>query len=920
MRASLAFAVAVGALVLPALLAGGSAPTLAPGSWGPAPPRGAVPALSTCSGPMAPTPVNGTLSVAGQLGTPPSVAGVAVDVHYSYLLNYTPRGGPSSFTCVPRLIPFVTGGQGQFSVNLTIPTGGCGPSSCAAYQGPYAPVSFTLQNATPAGYEFQAGLSGAQATLRFIDALDLLETDPAGRETVSVAAPVVVVGHALAGDGTPTPAPVNWSWRLAGSGWALLSATNVSTLEVQASSGAGPATITVWANGSYGGRGTDLGPVGLVLSAAATAITATAVYPTQVDAGTPAEFSVNASGSGGYPYTATFAPGLGQAPVAALCSSGASSGGLVTLGCQARVTYNRSGSASPSVTVSNGFSSASAFLSPVDVSGALALAFVDPATASYPGRPVSLSVRVAEGTGTAPFGLACLTGGPSPWVCTAAPGGNATFALAFSVVGSYSLRATIQDAAGANASASTVLRVATAPQLDPLVPAPTNLTVGEPTVLTSALSGGAFPVAYWWNASAPNGTFASGSGVADGTWRTTFVPSAAGLVQVTLTAVDALGTRATALTRLLVTAGPATTIGGTPVPLELTAGVPLVIPWVALDSGLEAVPAFSSALSLQLLPDGGGPPGPAWVNVSGQSFAVGPDGTVTVPASDWTDGRLNVSLTVLRAGSGQLTVGDSALLPFDRPGPYALTVSADPYHLHLVDPVVEQAGARSNSTLWQVVDRFGNPEPSGFVVVRELFGGGEVDADSPLHFDGAAARVWVNYSVPGTGSGMVSVYSEWGESLLGPVQVGAVAPPDLSAAFLVVGAVAALGAAAVLVRRRQLQRRRRERAEGELERFARGRSAALAAVDSTARTLEEVRGRLQLGFVPEPEELSEWLQSLLAEGAVAAEPGPDGSPRYRASGVGEPEAPPRVEVDAAALEAALARGYEDDDGERPTRS
>lgn len=918
MRAALAIVLAVGALVA-------AGPSLAvPSPAGPAVPT-AHALASQCVPVSAPKTVTGTLSVAGQRGSPPTVAGVALDLRYSYLVNYTPRGGSSAYSCVGTIVPFVTDSQGAFRVNLTVPQGGCGPSSCVAYQGPFAPVGFSLQNATPAGYEFLSRLNGSVATLRFVNALDSLQTDPAGRATVSVAAPVAVTGLALAGDGSTSPAAITWSWRFTGSGWSMLTAANASAIEVEAASGAGPSSLFLWANGTFGGLATALGPVELDLAAAATQVTATAVVPTALDAGSPAEFGVNATGATGYSYRATFFPGLGRAPVGTDCASSPSVAGIVSLGCSASIVYNRSGTASPSVTVTNGYSSATAFLPQVLVDSALELGFTVAPAATYPGRNVSIAVQAAAGTGTAPYGPACLTGVTTAPTCADAPSGSAQFSVVFSLVGTYHLRATIADAAGANASATTVIVVSRPPSLDPIVAAPSDPTVGQSTVLTSALSGGAFPVEYWWNSSVPDGTFASGTMSADAIAQADFAPSAAGRITLTLTVVDAVGTRAVRQIPLWVEAGPATSIGGTPAELSTTAGAELTVPWEALDPALEPVVGFATALTVQISRADGLPVGPAWVNASGAGGSPAADGRLTLPASAWSNGRLNVTLTFDLAGQYRLVVSDAAGIPFDRPGPVALSVSADPYHLRLRDPLVAQSAFRSNSTLWQVVDRYGNAEPSGFIVIRELFAGQEVDVDSPVLFNGTVARAWVNYSLPGTAAGLVSVYSEWGESLLGPMTVAAAASPDDGPLAIAGGVVVALGVGALLLARHRRRRGKVRNAEEELERFARGRAAAQRAVDSTPRTLAELRERLELPFAPGPEELTEWLQSLLAEGLVDAQVGSDRLARYVARVAQAPVGAPRIELDPALLDSALARGYADeerseDDGERPTRS
>ncbi|MCI4317942.1 MAG: hypothetical protein L3J96_05330, partial [Thermoplasmata archaeon] len=100
--------------------------------------------------------------------------------------------------------------------------------------------------------------------------------------------------------------------------------------------------------------------------------------------------------------------------------------------------------------------------------------------------------------------------------------------------------------------------------------------------------------------------------------------------------------------------------------------------------------------------------------------------------------------------------------------------------------------------------------------------------------------------------------------------------------------------------------------------LAEGRShVLLRAAGPTPETIDE----LGLGFdgpPPKRGELADWVMSLVSEWAMTLSIGSDGENRYLA--VRRPESePPRIQVDAVLLEAALARRTteEDDDPSVP---
>ncbi|HEY6238910.1 MAG TPA: hypothetical protein VIZ68_06990, partial [Thermoplasmata archaeon] len=293
---------------------------------------------------------------------------------------------------------------------------------------------------------------------------------------------------------------------------------------------------------------------------------------------------------------------------------------------------------------------------------------------------------------------------------------------------------------------------------------------------------------------------------------------------------------------------------------------------------------------------------------------------------DWIGGFLNFSIDV--GASGTFVFRVSAPLPVTEApgGDRILRVTPDRSHVALSDPIVAQSSPRSSETLYRIADRFGDPMDGGHVVVRSVFDGVASDAYSPVRSNATDATVWVNYSAPGVGGGTVYVLSDAGNALLVPIVVPAAVEPLSVPPYLLLLAAGAAGvlAAAFYLRRRRTERDHAERAafasdsrasEEELKRLAEGRAYVLARADpEVGRTLDD----LAVGFTgppPEPEELTEWVASLVAEGSLRTVLGPDGRSRFfRVERPGE--APTvRVELDDGALQAALDR--QDAEGHSP---
>jgi hypothetical protein len=706
---------------------------------------------------------------------------------------------------------------------------------------------------------------------------------------------------------------------IVGAGWSLLNGSGSPNATIEAAVGAWPGSLELWANGSYNGTSVAAPPVSLGLAAASTGITADGVVPTTLDVGLPATFTVIGTGAGGYAYDAVIAPGLDHPNVVAPCTTATASGGLVTLTCAASVTYSATGTAQPSGTLSNGYSSDARFFSAVTVYSALAVSVVPTPSVEYSNVLTTLTVSVAGGTGTGPFGPACVWPGDGRALCQTGPGPTYSFPLSFGPTGTYAGRATIEDAGGANVSAPFETDVFARPALDRLLPSTNTVEAGRSISITSTVSGGALPLTYWWNASNPAGTLYEGTTDSDGSLVFDFVPHTSGATTITLTVVDALGTVVSQETRIDVTAGPAVAIAsyGGPATWTVVAGSPYNVSWVAEDAVGEVVD-HTYPVTLSLLPALGGRVVPLWVNSSQGPVAPDRNESFVLSGSDWVRGFLDFTVDI--GASGTFVFRVSAPLPVtDAPGgDRILRVTPDRSNVALSDPVIAHTSPRSSETLYRIADRFGDPLDGGHVVVRSVFDGATTDANSSVRSNATDATVWVNFTAPGTDGGTVYVLSDTWHELLTPIVVPAAAQPLVVPPYLLALAagIAVLLGTGFYVRRRRFYREEAERAsiapdaratEAELKRLAEGRAHVLARADpDVGRTLDD----LALGFVgppPAPEEMTEWVASLVAEGSLRTVLGPDGRSRFLRVERPEEVETVRVELDDGALQAALDR-------------
>jgi hypothetical protein len=873
-------------------------------------PTASVHAASSCTGAKVPAILSGVLQDEGTLVPRPVVTNVTIVATVDVETNETTKFG-TSLTCTESTLRESTNGSGGFVLNFTLPGPSCGPTECLSYSGPYTPTGFRVSGGTAPGYFLKSARNGSTVTIDWVAALSAASTSPNEFGTVSVDAPTSIGAYAWDGAGDPASANVTYAWQLAGTGWVSTGAADAATFSVNGTSAGSAGTVTLWVNGSFNGTGIALAPVHLYLSAVSTELTGAEFNPTSLDVGVPADVTVSATGSEGYVYSASLTPGLDASDQTTACRTTSAPGGTVDIQCGFTIVYGIPGIVQPAVTVTNGYSPVTYNYPDVTVSSALAVSVGPDPAEGYAGVPVDVSISVVAHTGTGPYGPACLLTGDDRFLCDLSPGPSWTIPVSYRAVGSYAAVVTVADSAGTNRTVPIAMQIADQPSVPAVSLSSSSVGPSVPVTASAALAGGAFPLSYWWNTSDPHGTLYAGVVSSDAIPSVTFTPGSPGPEAITLTVVDALGTvvsGAANLTVLRPVVGLAASApqanGSTP------AGSPVAIALTGVDSLGHPVLSFSTSVSVVV----NGSCGESWLNRSGTPILLGSSGNATLSAASWTGGSLALTLTASQAG---LCAVAFSTPQFPVPVTVEFQVSANISDLRLVAPEYVHPGTADNATRYSVVDEFGNPDLSGYVIVQTTFGALRTTTDSTIQDVGGRPSVWVNYSATGTGPGTLTVLSERNVSLLALRIAGTPASVDASPLELDLGALVALVVGAVAVgwvarsrRRRSSDAARRESPEDPdelLRRLAEGRSHVLSRLAYDRDTDLDGAAAGFPGPPPDAAELAEWIGTLVTEGLVRPSVGPDGRPQFRlANPDGRPGAL-RVEVDPLALDAALAR-------------
>jgi hypothetical protein len=883
---------------------------------------------SPCPGTILPHNYTGSVTVMGGLPVP------TVSLNYSYdavVTTNTTNGVILSSVCSTENATTDSTHAGTFALSIDpISAVSCNlPRGepvrvCVTQSGPYEQVRLAPTVPLPPGDFASVSENGTSFQVRLYPYLATVRITPeAPSVTVSPGAVDPFAAEAFSGTGNATPILPRFDWSLSGVGWTFVDPPTGPDVNVTAAAGAAIGNLSVTASLNVTGGILSTPPATVELLAVATTISSASLAHTVLDVGQSATARVNGTAAAGYAYGATLNPGLGEAVVAAPCTTAAGVDGSVDVACVASLTYVTTGVAQPSVTVSNGHSSAVWGFPDVTVNPAPAVSFLPLVPVGYAGGPTSVVVEARPGTGTLPYAEACWSSGVGPLQCNRSPGPQWTFSAVYPFPGNYSVTSWTVDATGLNQSATTTVRIV-APLEVALRSSSTTGTAGAPLLLTAVVSGGDLPAHVWWNATGASNPLASVGITSDGTVQTTFVPPSAEYVTLSVVVRDSLGTTVTAVGTWTIGVGVATAAVPTVLPptTPVRAGAPFAVEWEALDSGGEVVHDFTSAAEVELVVAGSDQAATGWVNASGLGALPSRlPGWFDVPSNAWIGGALNVSVTSRVAGSIEVELIVASGL---NPGPstVAETILPDIDHLLLFDPHTAVSGARENDTRWQVTDRFGNAALDASVVVTTSFDGNSMRSIAPVlaEPDGSTV-VWVNYSAPSAWAGTVTVTDLAGDLLLPTISVPGLSGPwaILVAIPLTAGVIAGAGTGIAAFARGR--RRRTESAEpplddeAELQRLAEGRATTVEVVRRTGPIdLAGIATAWEPG--PAPPDLADWIASLLTDGTLDARFAADGVARFCLAETESPSAQVTVDLDtfdqAQRLRDAAAADWENE--------
>ncbi|MCI4339465.1 MAG: hypothetical protein L3J68_03935 [Thermoplasmata archaeon] len=848
-------------------------------------------AANPCNATLLPHNYTGTVVVVGASALP------TVSLNYSYdavvITNLT-NGIILSSVCSVENGTTVAGASGEFafSVDPTPPMTCNAPIGqiiqCVTISGPYEQVRVAPSIPLPPGDFSSVAQHGNSFQVHLYPYLASVRIAPyVASATFSTGAADPFGAEGFTGAGNATPMPPRFDWSLSGVGWTFVDPTSGPAVNVTAATGAGIGNLSVIATLNVTGGILTTPPASVELLAVSTEISSASLDRTVLDVGQMTTARVNGTAAAGYTYHATIDPGLGEAVVSAPCAAGPGVGGALDVACAANVTYVATGVAQPSVTLSNGLSSAVWGFPDVTVNPAPSVELLPLLPVGYAGAVTSVVVEARPGTGTLPYSEACWSSGVGAPQCDHSPGPTWTFASVYSAPGNYSASSWTIDAAGLTRSATTTVHIVS-PLTVAIRTSSTTGTAGVPLAVTAFVSGGDLPAEVWWNATGASNPFASSSITSDGPLETTFVPSSAEFVTVSVVVRDGLGTTATAVGTWTIGVGAAT--AAVPIVLPSTspvrAGSPFSVEWQALDSGGDVVHDFASDAEVELVVVGSHEAAPGWVNASGVGTLTSRlPGWFDVPSTAWIGGDLNVSVTSRVAGSIQVDLIVAAGLSSGS-STVGVSVLPDIQQLRLFDPRTAVDTSRENDTLWQVTDRFGNAAVGASVVVTTSFDGDQVRAvASALPEPGDATAVWVNFSAPGAWAGTVTV-----TDLAGDVLVPTTSVPGLSGPWTIlvaipltagvgIGAVSGIAAFTRDRRRRRLVEATPVDDETALQRLAEGRATV---VDVVRRS-----GPIDLAGIattweppPAPPDLADWVASLLTDGTLDARFAADGVARF----------------------------------------
>jgi hypothetical protein len=538
-------------VVLLVLSAGGlSAREMTPA----APPSLTAAVSGACLGASAPTTATGSLVLLGNATPAPSVAGVSVTVDYFYTMKEVIGFNLTNESCVAASASNVTGAGGTISVPLPVPVEVCNPD-CYVFEGPYGPLGYASSGAPEGFVERDPTAGTSPGTIDWYPDLYEATLNLTGTHIVSTYAPVDVSASAWNSVGGPAPGSLSYRWEVAGLEWTNSSNGPDDVAEGTDSGWAGSLSVTVTT--TYGPTTESVQSSVLSLVPVSTRAFSGTTSATPVDPGVPVTFYVTGSGAPGYPYTATVSPGLGAAPANGPCETTPLPNGTANLTCQVQAAYPAAGIALPTASISNGYSTGEVDLAPVPVHPVEQVTLHAPSLVTYLNRPIALTVNVTNGTGSGPYGPACLSVNGAPGLtCQFANATSWAFNVAWDAPGEYELRASVTDRFGENVSATTGVLVV--PFLSARANGSSSITLvaNQTQALSVVVAGGALPITLWWNLSRSTSFLCLGILDIDGTVACPYEPTTVGATNLTVTLRDALGSETSVVFHLTVDPAP----------------------------------------------------------------------------------------------------------------------------------------------------------------------------------------------------------------------------------------------------------------------------------------------------------------------------------------------------------------------------
>ena len=251
------------------------------------------------------------------------------------------------------------------------------------------------------------------------------------------------------------------------------------------------------------------------------------------------------------PTRSPWTTGAGTLPMSAPCEPTPLVNGTVNVTCQVEAAYPTAGNVTPTGSISNGDSSASLSFLPIAVHPVEQVSLTATKYVTYPNRTVVLTVTVTNGTGSSPYGPACLSvNAGSPLTCQPPNGTSWVFNESFPTPDNYTVRAFVADRFGENVSAAA--EVVIVPTLTVRVNGSASISVpaNETHALVAIVAGGALPIQAVWNSSGTTRIACPNLIVSDGAVPCNFSVSSPVRLNVTLTLTDALGSVASVVFRV----------------------------------------------------------------------------------------------------------------------------------------------------------------------------------------------------------------------------------------------------------------------------------------------------------------------------------------------------------------------------------